>query len=667
MIIKSIRTTFFLASLTLILSGCSSSSLQIDSPDGEIHVSLENLEGQISYKVQYKGEEIIGQSKLGLNFRNLNPMNEGLKILGSEKRSHDSQWERIWGKNKTVRDHYNELVVHLADEPDEQLMDIILRVYDDGVAIRYHLPEQNKIKEFELTTDETEYVFKANHRVWAVHYGSFHSHQESEFYEMQLDDPRMKDITGMPLLVELGERTWVAITEANLTDWAGMYVKSSSDRDFALETVLAPYPDDNELLVRSEAPRYSPWRLIMIGESPGDFIESDIIANLNEPNALEDVSWIQPGKSAWDWWWCNYYSPDVDFKLGPNTATMKHFIDLAAEMGWEYQLVDWLWYGPAFVGDTYDPHPTSDITTMEPEIDIPELVRYGAEKGVKILLWLEWNHADRQMDEAFPLYEKWGVAGVKVDFMARDDQYVVNFYHRLVKKAAEHHLVVDFHGAYKPTGVSRTLPNLMTREGILGNEYTKWSDRITPEHKVTIPFTRGMVGPMDFTPGAFVNVTVDEFKVQTESPTPMAMGTRCNELAMLVVYESPLAVLCDAPYNYRNSPAGTDFLKIVPTTWDETKVLNASVGDYITTARRSGDEWYIGTMTDLTGRTLSIPLDFLEEGDYTANIWKDSEDAGVNPVNLVKETVKVSPSTVIEAIMAPGGGHVIHIKPEGSV
>jgi alpha-glucosidase len=235
------------------------------------------------------------------------------------------------------------------------------------------------------------------------------------------------------------------------------------------------------------------------------------------------------------------------------------------------------------------PHPTSSITTPNPDIDIPELVKYAADKNVKILVWLEWHHADKQMEEAFPLYEKWGVAGVKVDFMARDDQYAVNFYHRLVKLAAKHHLLADFHGAYKPTGVSRTWPNLITREGVFGNEQTKWSNLLTPEHKVTLPFTRGMLGEMDFTPGAFVNVTAEQFKTESAGHSPMSIGTRCNELAMLVVYESALQVLCDAPYNYRNSPDGLDFLKIVPTTWDQTKVINAEVANYITTARRSGE------------------------------------------------------------------------------
>jgi alpha-glucosidase len=643
-----------------IIPGCTGRHHEVKSPDGNIRVVVENA-GHLTYRVQYSGEEIIGPSALGLQFRDHESLETGLTITGRQLKSHDSQWERVWGKDRVVRDHYNELELNLEDKQNGQKMDLIVRAYDDGVAIRYHLPEQENIADFELTSDGTEFVFRDNHRVWAAHYGSFISHQESEFNEMRLDDPRMKEITGMPLLIEAGENRWVAITEANLTDWAGMYVRVKADRQYALETVLSPYPGDTGLLVRSRTPRNSPWRLVMIGESPGDFIESDIIANLNEPNALEDVSWIHPGKSAWDWWWCNRYGPDVDFKLGSNTETMKYFIDLAAEMGWQYQLVDWYWYGPPHLEGGHEPDPSRDITTMNPEIDIPELVRYGAEKGVRILLWLNWYHADRQMDQAFPLYEKWGVAGVKVDFMQRDDQSMVNFYHRLVKKAADHHLVVDFHGAYKPTGVSRTYPNLLTREGVLGNEYTKWSDRITPEHKVTIPFTRGMLGEMDFTPGAFVTVSQDQFKMETEADCPMAMGTRCNQLAMMVVYESALQVLCDAPYNYRNSPAGTDFLRIVPTTWDETRVINAAVGDYITTARRSGDDWFIGSMTDSNARQLAVPLDFLEDGTYIATLWQDAGNSDLNPANLDKLEMEVDRSAVLEANLAPGGGQVVYL------
>jgi alpha-glucosidase len=404
----------------------------------------------------------------------------------------------------------------------------------------------------------------------------------------------------------------------------------------------------------------------MIEDSPGKFLESNLIQNLNEPCKIGDVSWITPGKSAWDWWWCNRYAPDAGFELGPNQETMKYFIDFASEMGWEYQLVDWQWYGEPFAPtDSYqwNPNPDADITTCIPGIDIPSLVEYADSKNVKLLVWLEWHHADRQMEEAFPLYEKWGVAGVKIDFMASESQEMVDFYHRTVKLAARHHLVVDFHGAYKPTGFSRTYPNLVTREGVLGNEYTKWSDRITPEHTVTLAFTRNILGEMDFTPGGFVNVTPDQFRLESDAPSPMVMATRANQLAMMVVYESALQVICDSPHNYRNSPAGLDFLKIVPTTWDETRVINEQMSDYITVARRSGKEWFIGSMTDGSARNLKIPLDFLDPGTYRATIWQDGEDAGENPASLVKREIEVNPVETIEASLAPGGGHAVHLAP----
>jgi alpha-glucosidase len=268
------------------------------------------------------------------------------------------------------------------------------------------------------------------------------------------------------------------------------------------------------------------------------------------------------------------------------------------------------------------------------------------------------------MDKAFPLYEKWGAAGVKIDFMQRDDQQMVNFYHRVVKKAAEHNLTVDFHGAYKPTGWSRTYPNLVTREGVLGNEHTKWSNLVTPDHCLTIPFTRGLCGEMDFTPGGFRHTTQETFKVVgSDAPGPFVMGTRCFQLAMMVVYESVLQVLCDSPYNYRQSPAGLDFLKIVPTTWEETQVLHAQVGDFITVARRSGNEWYIGSMTDWDERELTIPLDFLGTGNYTAKIWADADEANEYPERVQESQQTVTAKDVLKIKMASGGGNIMHIKP----
>jgi alpha-glucosidase len=341
-----------------------------------------------------------------------------------------------------------------------------------------------------------------------------------------------------------------------------------------------------------------------------------------------------------------------------DTETIKKYIDLAADMGWEYMLVDWNWYGPPFGDVIGGPgNPNADITTVVEEVDMPGIIKYANDKNVDILVWLLWDHVEKQMDEAFALYEKWGVKGVKIDFMARDDQWMVQWYHKVVKKAAEHHLSVDFHGAYKPTGWTRTYPNLLTREGVLGNEYSKWSSRITPEHTTTLPFTRMLAGQMDFTPGAFLNRSMGQFR--NGSPA-QAMGTRCNQLAMFVVYYSPLTVACDHPDNYKNQ-LGMEFLKEVPTVWDDTRVLNGKVGEYITMARRKGDRWFVGAMTNSEGRTLGIDLDFLGEGKWEIHYFKDAKDADIHAERLETGTSKVSSEDEVWIEMAPGGGYAAYI------
>jgi alpha-glucosidase len=402
----------------------------------------------------------------------------------------------------------------------------------------------------------------------------------------------------------------------------------------------------------------------MVGDHPGAFIESDILENLNAPASF-DASWVKPGKSAWDIWWSGGYAPELGHKLRMDTAGMKYFVDLAAEMGWQYQIVDWGWYGPAFAsGAMPAPAPDGNITNVVPELDLPGLISYAKKKDVKLILWLLWNHVDKQMDFAFPIYEKWGIAGVKIDFMDRDDQEMVDFYERVAKTAAKYHLLVDFHGAYKPTGWNRTYPNVITREGVLGNEYNKWSNRVTPEHTVTLPFTRGMLGGMDFTPGGFRQKTPETFRaVGSDSPGPFVMGTRVHQLAMLVVYESALQVLCDSPYDYHSSPAGTDFLKVVPTTWDDTKVINGEVGKFITVARESKKEWYVASMSGADARILQIPLSFLGPGKYRAEIWADAYEAADYPDRLMKQTSVVTRTDILNASLAPGGGWIARIRP----
>ncbi len=644
------------------------------SPDGSLSLTVSvksRLESgppgeRLYYSLRFRDEDVLLDSSIGLDFVDQAPLANGLVLQKVERRTVNDSWRRVWGKRSRVVDHYNELLLTLAEkEAPARTIGLRFRVYDDGLALRYELPETWGA--FELAAERTFFDFPGNPRVWAANYGGFESSQESEFVSQSLADLQPAQIYGCPVLVRLDGSLWAAVTEADLSDWAGMHLTRRPGERGTLVTALAPHPDEPRVAVRSTAPRSSPWRVIMVGEHPGDFIESDLLQNLNEPLAI-DAAWIKPGKSAWDRWWSGSYAPEVDFQVGMNTATMKYFVDLAAEMNWQYQLVDWYWYGPPFaegaVDNSWEPNPEADITRVVPDLDLTGLIRYAGEKGVGIILWLNWASAARQMDEAFPLYEKWGVRGVKIDFMNRDDQEMVNFYHRTVKKAAEHHLLVDFHGAYKPTGWSRTYPNLITREGVMGNEYTKWSDRVTPEHCLTIPFTRGMLGSMDFTPGGFRQKTREGFRaVGGDAPGPFVMGTRAFQLAMLVVYESGLQVLCDSPYSYHSSPAGTDFLKLVPTTWDDTRVIHGQVGDFITIARRAGDEWYVGSMTDWTPRTLEIPLSFLGDGRYRAEIWADAYEADDYPDRIMKRTRAVTSADTIEAVMTAGGGQVVRLVP----
>lgn len=643
------------------------------SPNGKIRVAVYvdkkggvYPQGQrLYYSVVYDKRTVLLDCPVGFDVQGLSGFSDDVMIFRTQRQVFNDVWHRTWGKSKIVQNNCNQLRVTLQCRANpERTIDVIWRVYDDGVAFRFFLPRQRDIKKFTLTSEHSWFRFTDDCPVWVADYGQFTTHQETEFVQRRLSDLKPGGIYGLPLLVQAREGAWVAITEANLTNWAGMYVTGVSGMPHTVRTLLSPHPDDPGVCVVSRMPCHSPWRVLMIGSNPGDLIESNLVANLNEPCAIADTSWIRPGRCAWDWWWSGRYAPDVDFKLGPNNETMKYFIDFASEMGWGYQLVDWHWYGPPFrEGAGQSAHPKSDITTSIPEIDIPMLVDYARQKGVRLLLWLHWEHADKQMSKAFPLYQKWGVAGVKVDFMARDDHEMVAFYHRLVKEAAQHHLVVDFHGAYKPTGLSRTYPNLLTREGVLGNEYNKWSDRVTPDHCLTLPFTRMLAGPMDFTPGGFRHATKETFKVVGgDAPAPMVFGTRAFQLAMLVVYESPLQVLCDTPYEYRRSPAGLDFLKIVPTTWDETRVLGGRVGDFIVAARRSGRDWYLGCMTDWTARKVKIPLDFLGNGKYEATIWADADDAEKNPASLTRTTRTVTETDRINASMAPAGGQVIHFR-----
>jgi len=635
------------------------------SPDGSLEISLSlaskpqpYLPGErLYYRVAYKGAPVLADSPLGLDLLDAPALDRDFEVLAVQKRSEDSTWENAFGAQRTIPDKYNETIVSLKEKaaPGRRL-DLVLRAYDGGVAFRYVLPEQEAKSECTLAAENTGFYFAGEAFAYALDRGRFNTDNEGEYARRALGGIKPASIVNLPLLVEMpASGLWTALLEADLTDYAGLYVGGVAGVPNALAAKLSPAPNRRaDQAVVGRTPKATPWRLVMAGPDPARFIERNyLVLNLSAPCALADTSWIRPGKSAWDWW-SGSHATGVAFKPGMNTATMKHYIDFAARHGFEYMLVDAGWAPMSEDGRI------EDILRCRPEVDVPGIIAYGKAKGVATLLWVEWRALDRRMDEAMALYERWGAAGIKVDYMNRDDQEMVNYYEKVVRKAAEHRLTVDFHGAYKPTGLRRTYPNLLTREGVMGLEYSKWSERVTPEYDVTIPFTRMLAGPIDYTPGAMRNAAKGGF--QARDIAPMSQGTRAHQLAMYVVYESPLVMVSDFPEAYEGQP-GVEFIEKVPVVWDETRVLAGRPAEHIVVARRKGEAWYVGAMTNWEARNVPLELGFLGVGEYEAQIFADGPDAASVATSLAVETKRVMAGDRLDLRLAPGGGAAVIFAP----
>ena len=633
----------------------------VSSPDGSLTISLSVVSkpqpylpgDRIYYRVSYKGTPVLEDSPLGLDFTDGPALDRDFDVVSVAKRSNDSTWENAFGAQRTVPDRYNEIVVSLEEQiKPYRKLEIVMRAYDEGVAFRYVVPKQDLTEEFNLAAENTGFYFAADAFAYALNMGRWDTHNEGPYERILVREIKPASLVNLPLLVEMpGPKLWAAILEADLTDYAGMYVGGVPEMANALTSRLAIGPKrrlDQPVIAR--LPKQTPWRVIMVGPDPGRFIETNyLVLNLSAPCAIADTSWIKPGKAAWDWW-SGSYATGVDFKPGMNTATMKHYIDFAARHKLAYMLVDAGWAPIAEDGRI------EDILRYRPEVDVPGIIAYGKSKGVETLLWVEWRALDRHMDEAMALYEKWGAAGIKVDYMNRDDQEMVNYYEKVVKTAAAHRLTVDLHGAYKPTGLRRTYPNLLTREGVMGLEYGKWSENVTPEYDVTIPFTRMLAGPMDYTPGAFRNAAKGRF--EAKDIAPMSQGTRAHQLAMYVVYESPLVMASDYPEAYEGQP-GFEFIEKVPTVWDETRFLAGEPAQYIALARKNGDSWYVGAMTNWEARPLELPLGFLGAGEFEATIFADGPDAATEGTSLDISKRTVTAGDRLTLKLAPGGGAAV--------
>ena len=640
--------------------------VRVASPDGNIVFSLSDSAGnkatepkrrKLQYSVDFRGKWLVDESALGLKVDGVPVIGPAMHKIGVHSGQHDETYTIPVGKTSSVRDHYNSAVIDLADDAGHK-MSVEVRAYDDGIAFRYLLPEQPGGKDVRVERELTEFNFPKDATLYPLIVDGFQSSYEDEYQQRQVNGIHRDWLIALPLLAEVPGAGWIAVTEADIENYAGMYLKKGEAR-FGLKAELSPRIDQKGIAVETKAPLTTPWRVLMIGNEPGRLVESNIVLNLNPPSKIADTSWIKAGKSAWDWW-SGEAAPSVTFKTGMNTATMKHYIDFASASGFPYMLIDAGW-ALANRKSPSDYAAMADITKIDPQIDMPDLLRYAKEKNVRIWLWSHWTSVDRYMEQAFPLFEQWGIAGVKIDFMNRDDQQMTAWYRHVAELAAQHHLMLDYHGAFKPDGLRRTYPNVVTREGVMGKEYLKWSGRTTPVHNATLPFTRMLAGPLDYTPGAFGNATRAEFEARDKEP--MAPNTRAHELALYVVLESPLMMVSDYTEHYAGQ-RDFEFIKQVPVTWDEVRVLSGRPMENITVARRSGKDWYVGSITNWDARTVKVPLSFLGDGKYEAEIYADAADADTNAKHTELSKQSVDRNTVLDVKMAPGGGNAIWIHPE---
>ena len=631
----------------------------LSSPNGRVTVTVGLKEMRTPYpkgvrpyyRIGFKGATVVRDSWLGLELKGGPPLGRDFVLLGWEASSGDERYRLPYGTRGELRNAYRQGVLRLREStPSGRRLDLVFRAYDEGAAFRYRVPPQPGLSDVDLVEENSTFFFPKGCRAWVLQLRGFATNYESEFNPQPLWRLQPGAIVGLPLLLQTLGGSWLALAEAGITDYAGMYLTPVPGIPETLESRLSPHPRRPGVKVRTAGSLQSPWRVFLVGGTPGKLIENNVLLlHLNAPNRIADTSWIRPGKAAWHWW-NGTSAKGVAFEPGMNTATMKHYLDFAADRGLEYLQIDAGWHQGS--------EEEGDITRSRPEMDLPHLIGYGRERGVGILLWLHWKRARAQMEEAFKLYEDWGVAGVKIDFMDRDDQEMVGFYHQVARRAAGHRLLVNFHGAYKPDGLRRTWPNIITREAVLGLEWNRLGTRCNPTHDLTLPFTRMLAGPMDYTPGAFRTVLRKDFEPRVREP--LAQGTRAHQLAMYVVYESPLQMLVDYPAAYRGQP-GIEFLGRVPTSWEETRVLQGRVGEFITVARRSGTEWYVGSMTNWERRELSIPLRFLDPGHYRAEVFADVEG---DPAGVRRQQLRVRSTDVVAARLAPGGGHAMRIYAE---
>jgi len=649
-IAKRCCSLVILVFLLFFVENTSAAKLELKSPNGELKVSVD-LKDKIRYNISYGKDELLKNCSLQLDLQNeslgVNP-----KLQGKQVSTINETLKPIFPfKNATVGNNCNVLLLNFKND-----FSVEFRAYNDGVAYRFITRKKG---EAIVRNEDFGIQFPATYIAQLSFTGSFKTSYEYPYSHVKTTDYKESDrMTTLPVLLETDKQYKILISEADLLDYRCMFLKSTGNN--GLKSTFPNYPlefgedGDRSLKITKEADyiaktsgtRSFPWRLFIIAKEDKQLIENEMVSKLSRKNVLGDVSWVKPGQVSWDWWNATFSPYGVDFKSGINTDTYKYYIDFASKFGIPYIILDEGWAKD-----------TRDAFNANPDLNLPELIKYGKEKKVKLVLWLSWLTVENNFD-LFKKYSEWGIAGVKIDFMDRSDQWMVNYYERVAKEAAKYKMFVDFHGAFKPAGLNITYPNVLSFEGVLGLEQ---GGNCKPQNSVYLPFIRNVVGPMDFTPGAMINQQPDVYRA--ERPNNASVGTRVNQMSMFVIFESGLQMLADNPTLYYRERECTDFITSVPVTWDETKVLYAKVGEAVVVAKRKGDKWFLGGMNNDKGRTIDLNFDFLPLGkEFTLTSFEDGINADRQGMDYKKKTISVNNNTKLTIKMERNGGWAGSLK-----
>lgn len=639
--------------------------LLLSSPDGKLKSTI-TVGDKLTYDISCNGQQVLAPSPISATLDNGKVWGDKARLSKVTEKKNDTQIDAPFYRSSCVRDYYNELTLRFKGD-----YSVVFRAYNDGVAYRF---VNHAKKPFCILNEEVDYRFPADVTA-SVPYvnagkdgdynGQFHNSFENVYTTAPISQLNKERLMFLPLVVQATPEVKVCITETDLNNYPGLYLTNAKGSN-SLSGIQAPYPKTmkqgghnnlqmrvqtrEEYIAKVDGPRNFPWRVAVVTTRDTQLAASNLSYLLAEPSKLSDTSWIKPGKVAWEWW-NDWNLCSVDFKTGVNNATYKAYIDFASQYGIEYVILDEGWAVNL----------KADLMQVVKEIDLKELVDYAAARNVGIILWAGYYAFERDMENVCRYFSEMGVKGFKVDFMDRDDQLMTDFNHRAAAMCAKYHLILDLHGTHKPAGLNRTYPNVLNFEGVHGLEQMKWRpagfDQIT--YDVMIPFIRQVAGPMDYTQGAMRNATRENY--YPSNSEPMSQGTRCHQLAMYIVLESPFNMLCDSPSNYMREPESTSFIAQVPTVWDETVVLDGKMGEYIITARRKGDTWFVGGLNNWDARDVEVDLSFLSSGSHKAVLFKDGVNAHRTARDYKREEVSVSSAQPLKVHLAPGGGFTLQI------